>query len=156
MRGHRKRHRYLRMSNKDFLTDNDLDGLVKAIHDAEEQSSGEIRIHIDRHTSEGFAKVAMKLFFELGMQKTKKRNGVLFYVSFEHRYLTIIGDKGIHEKVHQSFWNQMHDEITTGFKNEEYFQSLKTAVLKTGLELKKYFPLNGKPLNELPNDITFS
>lgn len=90
------------------------------------------------------------------MHLTKERNGVLFYVSFEQHYLTIIGDEGIHKKVKQQFWDQLHDEITSEFAKENYYKGLKDAILKTGLELKKYFPISGENINELPNDISFS
>ena len=77
------------------------------------------------------------------MDKTKERNAVLFHVNFEQKYLTIIGDKGIHEKVHQKFWNDLHDKITSAF-SRSIFQGLRDAILETGLELKKFFPLTEK------------
>jgi uncharacterized membrane protein len=72
------------------------------------------------------------------------------------KYLTIIGDKGIHEKVHQKFWNDLHDKITSAFSQGQYFEGLRDAILETGLELKKFFPIDGENHNELPNEITFS
>lgn len=90
------------------------------------------------------------------MDKTKERNAVLFHVNFEQKYLTIIGDKGIHEKVHQKFWNDLHDKITSAFSQGQYFEGLRDAILETGLELKKFFPIDGENHNELPNEITFS
>jgi len=139
-----------------FLSNTELEELVEAIRTAENASTGEIRIHIDRHSTHDFAKAALDIFYELEMQKTKQRNGVLFYVNFEQRYLTIIGDEGIHKKVKQSFWDQLHDEITAGFNQKKYFTSLKEAVLKTGMELKKHFPTAENNVNELPDEISFS
>ena len=81
---------------------------------------------------------------------------VLFFFFFEQHYLTIIGDEGIHEKVHQNFWDQMHDQITQEFSKKNYHNGLKNAVLETGKELKKYFPISGENPNELSNEITFS
>lgn len=140
----------------DFLSNIEMASLVEAIKSAEDNSSGEIRIHIDSHTEKDFAKVALDTFHKLGMQNTAKRNGVLFYVSFENRYLTIIGDKGIHKKVKQIFWDHLHDEITNGFASKNYFGSLRDAIMKTGIELKKYFPISGENPNELSNEISFS
>lgn len=139
-----------------FLNENEIKALVETIKEAELHSTGEIRIHIDSNTEADFAKVAFSVFESLGMTKTKERNGVLFYVNFEQKYLTIIGDEGIHDKVKQKFWDDLHDEMTKGFSNQIYFETLQKAILKTGTELKKYFPINGENPNELPNEITTS
>ena len=130
--------------------------LVEAIQTAENQSSGEIRVHIDSTTEGNNAEIAFEVFKTLCKDKTAEQNAVLFHVNFEQHYLTIIGDAGIHAKVHQNFWDQLHDKITQEFAKGNYFEGLKNAVLETGLELKKHFPITGKNPNELPNEITFS
>ncbi|WP_312421875.1 TPM domain-containing protein [Epilithonimonas sp.] len=139
-----------------FLTDTEMASLVEAIKIAEDHSSGEIRVHIDSTAEDDFAKKAFAIFRSLEMHQTKERNGVLFYVNFVQHYLTIIGDEGIHKKVKQQFWDTLHDEITSQFARENYCEGLKEAILKTGLELKKYFPVDGENINELSNDISFS
>ena len=73
------------------------------------------------------------------MDKTADRNAVLFHVNFEQKYLTIIGDTGIHEKVKQSYWDHLHDYITAEFAKGNYYQALKVPSLETGLELKNIF-----------------
>ena len=130
--------------------------LVEAIQTAEDHSTGEIRIHIDSNTEGNNAETAFEVFKTLCKDKTAEKNAVLFHVNFEQHYLTIIGDEGIHEKVRQNFWDRMHDEITAQFSKGNYFEGLKNAVLETGLELKKHFPISGDNPNELPNEITFS
>ncbi len=139
-----------------YLTEQQLASLVEAIQSAEQHSSGEIRIHIDSNTEEKNADAAFQVFRELCMDKTQEKNAVLFHINFEKKYLTIIGDKGIHEKVKQEFWDHLHDEITLEFAKQNYFEPIKKAVLETGFELKKHFPLHGKNINELPDEITFS
>ena len=130
--------------------------LVEAIKTAEDHSTGEIRIHIDSTTEGNNAEIAFEVFKKLCKDQTAERNAVLFHVNFEQHYLTIIGDAGIHAKVHQNFWDRLHDKITQEFAKGNYFEGLKNAVLETGLELKKHFPITGKNPNELPNEITFS
>lgn len=139
-----------------FLTDIQMASLVEAIHTAEESSTGEIRIHIDSNTEGNNAEIAFEVFKTLCKDKTAENNAVLFHVNFEQHYLTIIGDEGIHEKVRQSFWDKMHDQITHQFSKGNYHEGLKNAVLETGSELKKHFPITGENPNELPNEITFS
>ncbi len=139
-----------------FLTDHQIASLVEAIQSAESLSTGEIRVHIDSTTDDKVAEAAFEVFKELCKDKTAEKNAVLFHVNFEQKYLTIIGDTGIHEKVHQSFWDHLHDYITSEFAKGHFYQALKSAILETGKELKKHFPANGKNHNELPDEITFS
>lgn len=142
------------MSN--FLTHRQMASLVEAIQTAENHSSGEIRVHIDSNSEDDNAKTAFEIFRSLNMHKTEERNAVLFHINFDKRYLTIVGDEGIHKKVHQHFWDRMHDEITSAFGRGNYFEALEEAILKTGTELKKHFPINGNNPNELSNEISFS
>ncbi len=143
-----------------YLTEQQMASLVEAIQSAENHSTGEIRIHIDSNTETNDAKEnankAFEVFKTLGMNKTVERNAVLFHVNFENHYLTIIGDEGIHKKVRQNFWDQLHDKTTSAFGENLFYDGLKNAVLETGQELKKHFPFSGENPNELPDEITFS
>lgn len=139
-----------------YLTDMQMASLVEAIQTAENFSTGEIRIHIDSNTESDNAQKALEVFKNLCYNQTKARNAILIHVNFEQKYLTIIGDEGIHQHVHQSFWDQLHDETTAFFSKKQFYEGLKHAVLKTGTELKKYFPITGENPNELSNEITFS
>ncbi|MFS4430838.1 TPM domain-containing protein [Chryseobacterium sp. GVT01B] len=139
-----------------FLTNQQIASLVEAIQSAEDHSTGEIRVHIDSNTDSRDAKTAFEVFKKLNMDKTAERNAVLFHVNFEQKYLTIIGDIGIHEKVKQIYWDHLHDYITAEFAKGHYYQALKSAILETGLELKKHFPVEGENPNQLSNEITFS
>lgn len=139
-----------------FLSDQQMASLVEAIQTAEDHSTGEIRIHIDSNTEGNNAEIAFEVFRRLCKDQTVEKNAVLFHVNFEQKYLTIIGDEGIHAKVNQTFWDQMHDQITTQFSKGNFHDGLKNAVLETGVELKKYFPIKGVNPNELSNEITFS
>ncbi|WP_295199601.1 TPM domain-containing protein [uncultured Chryseobacterium sp.] len=141
---------------KSFLTHQQIASLVEAIQSAEEHSTGEIRVHIDSNTEARDAETAFEVFRRLCMNNTADRNAVLFHVNFEKKYLTIIGDIGIHEKVKQSYWDQLHDYITGEFAKGNYYKALESAILKTGLELKRHFPVTGENPNQLSNEITFS
>lgn len=141
---------------KKYLSEKEIVDLVEVIKIAENQSTGEIRLHIDSSAEKENVEVAFEVFQRLEMYKTKDRNAVLFHVNFNQRYLTIIGDEGIHQKVCQSFWDEIHSEVITQFVQGKYFFGLKEAIFKTGIELKKYFPIKEENPNELPDEITFS
>ena len=72
---------------------------MAAIQEAEKNTSGEIRVHIEAHTDEDHYEHALKVFAELKMHKTELRNGVLFYVAVNDHKFVILGDQGINDKV---------------------------------------------------------
>ncbi len=138
-----------------LFTPDDEKEIIEAIRQAESMSTGEIRVHLDQKLKGDPLAVAQSIFFKIGMQKTKDRNGVLFYVSENKRKIAIIGDENIHKYVRQSFWNELIEEIIHSFKQNKYKEGLVSAIHKTGTKLKKYFPGNGKNNdNELPDEIS--
>ena len=56
--------------------------LVQAIVEAEQNTSGEIRVHIEENSSKPPLERAQEVFMELGMGLQLK-NGVLFYVCLQ-------------------------------------------------------------------------
>ena len=99
------------MKAKDFLTEEQQSALISAIKEAEKNTSGEIRIHLDDTCREDPIKRAEKVFRYLGMDRTAQRNGVLIYLACESRVFAIIGDKGINDRVPEGFWNDVKDSM---------------------------------------------
>lgn len=129
--------------------------LVDAIAVAEKNTSGEIRVHIEK-TCKGDAVEQAKVIFEkLGMTATEARNGVLIYIAEESHKFAIIGDAGIHEKVGHDFWDHSKDLMLQHFKKGEFVEGIKEAVLSCGEALKKHFPFQNNDSNELSNDISY-
>ncbi|WP_295841365.1 TPM domain-containing protein [uncultured Apibacter sp.] len=129
--------------------------IIDAIKQAESMSTGEIRVHLDQNLTGDALATAQSIFNKLGMEKTKDRNAVLFYVSENKKKIAIIGDVSIHSHVHQNFWDELIKEIIISFKEEKYKEGVINAILKTGIKLKKFFPTDGKSIeNELPNEIS--
>ena len=129
--------------------------LVEAIAVAEKNTSGEIRVHIEK-TCKGDAIEQAKVIFEkLGMTATEARNGVLIYIAEESHKFAIIGDAGIHEKVGHDFWDHSKDLMLAHFKKGEFVEGIKEAVLSCGEALKKHFPFQNNDSNELSNDISY-
>ena len=67
--------------SEDFLTKQDEQEIVLSIVEAEKNTSGEVRVHIEKQSNITPLERAQEVFFELKMEATKDRNGVLFYVS---------------------------------------------------------------------------
>ncbi len=141
---------------EDFLTKAEEQEIVLAIVEAEKNTSGEIRVHIEEHTEKSPLERAQEVFFELKMDETQDRNGVLFYVCVSDKKFAIIGDKGINEAVESDFWDCTKDTIIANFKERNFRKGLVEGILRAGERLKKYFPYQSDDTNELSNEISRS
>lgn len=140
---------------RDFLSKQEEDEIVKAITQAEKNTSGEIRVHIETTSKDEPMGRAQKVFHDLNMQQTKDRNAVLFYICLTNKAFVILGDEGIHEKVQQEdFWNGTRELVINHFKQGLYKQGLIYGILKAGSKLKVYFPCDDNDTNELSNEIS--
>lgn len=138
-----------------FLQLLDEDRIVAAIAQAELKSSGEIRVHVEKHCDGNIMDRAVEVFAKLHMHQTRYRNGVLIYIAcYDHRF-AIIGDAGINAKVGPDFWQQEKQILTDHFKKSEFTQGICAAIEKVGEVLKKHFPFESDDVNELPDDISY-
>jgi len=129
--------------------------IEKAIVQAEEFSSGEVRVHIDNKCGEEVLESASHVFAKLKMHQTKLRNGVLFYLAVKSRKFAILGDIGINQKVPKDFWDTIKEEMKDRFLKGDYVGGLEHGILKAGLKLKDHFPYQSEDINELSDEITF-
>lgn len=129
--------------------------MVKTIGEAEEMTSGEIRIHIEpKCKSENVLDRATEVFYKLGMDKTAAANGVLIYLAFEDRKFAIIGDQGINQVVPANFWDGTKEVMKGHFVKGEFLEGIVFAIKETGSHLKQYFPIQEHDKNELSNEIS--
>ena len=141
---------------EDFLSKAEEQEIVLAIVEAEKNTSGEIRVHIEEHTEKSPLERAQEVFFELKMDETQDRNGVLFYVCVSDKKFAILGDKGINEAVESDFWDCTKDTVIANFKEGNFKKGLVEGILRAGERLKKYFPFQSDDTNELSNEISRS
>jgi uncharacterized membrane protein len=129
--------------------------IVNAIRAAEANTSGEIRVHIEKHCREDVLDRAAYIFSKLGMHKTRLRNGVLFYLAVEDCKFAILGDAGINLKVPEDFWEGIKKEMAEKFGEGQFTDGLAVGIKKAGEQLKQHFPWQEEDVNELPDEITF-
>lgn len=129
--------------------------IIEAIRQAEKNTSGEIRVHIENHCSKAALDRAAQLFAELKMHKTALRNGVLLYLAIEDRQFAILGDVGINSKVPNNFWDTTKELILEQFRQGEVCKGLCQGIQEVGRQLKSYFPYQSDDVNELPDEISF-
>jgi uncharacterized membrane protein len=142
------------MTQKEFLAKLDQPRIVAAIQEAERETSGEIRIHVQPKSLGGDIRtVAERTFERLGMTKTALRNGVLLFIATEEQRFVILGDRGINDKVPAGFWDEIAAKLTIRFKNGEFTDGIVEAIEAAGAHLGQYFPRAADDVNELPDEI---
>lgn len=144
------------MSNnvEDFLTLTEEQDIVEAIRVAELNTSGEIRVHLEKTSNGDATNRALELFHLLKMDNTKLQNAVLIYLAVEDKTFVIYGDKGINDVVEKDFWDSTKNIMQSYFKNGDFKQGLIEGILKSGEQLKTYFPYLDTDTNELTNEIS--
>lgn len=137
-----------------FLSAVEEQEIVQAILQAEKNTSGEIRVHIEAHTRLQPMDRAKEVFHLLKMDNTKEENGVLIYVAVNDRKFAIYGDRGIDKVVPDNFWNSTRDAIEAQFKRNNFKQGIIDGILEAGRELEAHFPWQHGDKNELSNEVS--
>lgn len=129
--------------------------ITTAIAEAEKQTSGEIRVHVERYCKGSPILKAENTFHHLKMDQTELRNGVLIFLAVEDHKFAIVGDKGIHDKVGSDFWESVKEKMLAHFRENHLVNGLKEAILEAGNQLAQHFPYQEDDQNELPDDISY-
>lgn len=137
-----------------FLTPQQEQDVIQAIREAERNTSGEIRVHFEKSLNQDAIKRAQEVFFQLEMEKTSFKNGVLFYVAVDDHQFAIIGDEGIDKVVPDDFWESVKDEVINEFVKGNHGKGLVLGILHAGEKLKEFFPYEDKDENELSDEIS--
>jgi uncharacterized membrane protein len=140
---------------RSFFTDEQQDEIKQAILNAELDTSGEIRVHIENTCQGEVLDRAAKVFNLLRMHQTELRNGVLIYLAIKNRKFAIIGDSGINAVVDKDYWEIIKSGMLEAFRDGQFTEGLTTAILEVGKKLKAFFPHNAGDVNELPDEISF-
>lgn len=142
------------MRTKEFVSKLDHDRIVQAIRGAESKTSAEIRVYIQRGELEGDPlEAAQKRFHKLGMHKTQEQNAVLVFVAPRAHKFAVVGDKAIHEKCGEQFWQSVVEGMRAHFQKENFSVALVEAIGEVGQALATYFPRKGTDRDELPDEI---
>lgn len=143
------------MNIEKYFTKLEQADIKSAVKEAELNTSGEIRVHIEKKLKGDVLDRAAYIFETLNMHKTKERNGVLFYLALESHKFAILGDVGINAKVPENFWDNIKEKMSENFKKGNFTEGLTTGIVIAGEQLKKHFPYQEDDINELTNEISF-
>lgn len=129
--------------------------VIEAIKMAEKNTSGEIKVHIEEKCDTADAMDRAKQVFDyLLLHQTAQRNGVLFYLAYEDHKFAVFGDKGINEKVGQTFWDSTKNVLRENFVKGDFENGLVAAITEAGNQLKHHFPYQSDDKNEISDEIS--
>src|SRR5436190_19973511 len=142
------------MRSREFLSKLEHDRIVHAIREGESKTAVALRVYVQRSKLNADPlSGAQKKFQRLQMHKTQQRNAVLiFVVPREHKF-AVVGDKAIHEKCGDEFWQRIVEGMRTHFQNEKFSHALVEAIQEIGKLLAAHFPKTLGNANELPDDV---
>jgi putative membrane protein len=98
-------------------------------------------------------RTAVEQFLARELHTTRSRTGVLIFVALAERYCEVIADKGIAEKVGQSFWNGLVNAMISETRSGRLAEGLAAAVRSCGEILARHVPPSPGNPNELPDHL---
>jgi hypothetical protein len=143
---------------KPLLTSEAQEQVVACIKEAENKTTGELRVFVETNCSYMDAiDRAWELFHKLGMSATERRNAVLVYLAIDDRQYAIVGDKEIYEKAGGPlFWEKAAERLRGHLKQGEIGLGLANCVQELGNAMATHFPYDPTiTKNELPDEIVF-
>jgi putative membrane protein len=118
-------------------------------------SNANIRFHIvprrakhDRAHGE-----AMRQFFAQGIDKTEHRTGVLIFASAAERYVEVVADAGINDRVAKAVWDDAVSALVAAIKAGRPGDGFVAAIEQCGAVLAVHFPPGALNRDELPNKL---
>ncbi|HEY2713317.1 MAG TPA: TPM domain-containing protein [Chthoniobacterales bacterium] len=141
------------MRTKHFIAKLDDERIVRAIAAAEQQTSGEIRVFVQHGEVADPVVAAQARFEKLGMTATRERNSVLIFVAPRSQKFAVIGDRGIHQRCGDEFWQRLVEAMQQHLRAENFTDAVVHAIDQTGELLSQHFPRRSDDRNELPDEV---
>jgi len=86
------------------------------------------------------SRLARAQFYDQGVHLTLHHSGVLFFVSLAERYVEIVADKGIHEKLGDAHWRGIVDKFVTQVSRGQVVDGFTDAIGACGAAMAVHYP----------------
>lgn len=141
----------------DYFSEDDLKLIEKGVLHAEKGTVGEIRVVIRMNYGKEFLGdldgQALHDFVKHGLAKTRDKTGVLILIVIGARKFKILADKGIYEKLDQTYFDSVAEVMSCFFKDGKYLEGVFKALRDISNQLTFYFPRKPDDTNELPDEV---
>lgn len=102
-----------------------------------------------RDVDEEVERAALAAFYAEELYRTAAENGVLLYISVFEQKVWLLADRGIHEKIAASTWEDIVDQLTSAIRDGRRGEAVCQALTEIGVILQKEFPHTSDDRNEL-------
>ncbi len=99
------------------------------------------------------SRLAHAQFYEQGVQLTRGHSGVLFFVSVAERYVEIVADKGIHEKVGDEAWQRIVAGFVDQVRGGAVTEGFVAAIGAIGEAMAEHYPAQPDDTDELSDGL---
>ncbi len=96
---------------------------------------------------------ANKQFYNLKLNETKVKQAIMFFVSFDEKYVEIITDKSVSDVIPNSHWQKIIDEFIVDIKNHQLLEGYIKGIKACSSILIEKFPKKENDKNELSNEV---
>ncbi len=96
---------------------------------------------------------AMRQFYAHQIDKTQHRTGVLIFVSAAERYVEVVADAGINDKVSRMVWDDAVHALVSAVKDGRPGDGFVAAIERCGAILAQHFPPGALNRDELPDKL---
>jgi uncharacterized membrane protein len=131
--------------------DLDLDRVRGAVEDAERRTSAEIVVSIAPFFLGRVWPAARRAFAQLGVARTRGRNGVLVFVVPSRRQVVVLADEGALARLDPSAWSDAAERIAAAFAHGHGSAGLVEGIDFLARALSVPFPRERTDVNELPD-----
>lgn len=121
------------------MSPKDRADIKAAIHAAEAGTTGVVAVRIVPGTDLDAFERARHEFERVGLHRHRHENAALVLVAPKARRFAVIGDKALHERVGDAFWNGVVDEIRPYFARDAIAGGIVRAVQRIGEQFREHF-----------------
>jgi uncharacterized membrane protein len=128
------------MKTKHLFRELDHDQITAAIAEAEKHTTGEIRVYVSHRKVHDPRHAAVHQFAKMGLDKTKHRNAILIFIAPESQNFAVIGDKAVHAKCGETFWEEIVGAMRDYFRQGKFTEGVVHGISTAGRVLAEHFP----------------
>ena len=98
-------------------------------------------------------RLARAQFVEQGLHHTEGRSGIMIFVSVAERYVEIMADQGINDRVPPGSWDGIVRDFVAKVRAKQTAEAFVIAVERCGALLAEHFPAEPRNPDELSNHL---
>lgn len=116
------------------------DAIAAAIREAEDGTTGRIAVRVVLDARVDPLARAQHEFERVGLHRHEAANAALILVAPRARRFAVIGDRALHERVGDAFWDDLVHKSRSYFARGQMFEGILFAVDRIGEAVHSHFP----------------